>query len=261
MAQSMQLGFGQHDFQAELNGHLVQSRLPVRCGRRVRADGDCGYDSALANLEDGVIRQTISKMARDANMHMVEDIRKTIARFMATNKELHSLEGFKLCQISVRNEPENKGLSWKEYLNKVAFTKKDIDQLVLFCLAVFLGKDIMIANFPSNHSFLKPWDRICGQPEGWKIPATTPPLLLGGLRERHYEPLREMTPISGNVLCVACGTSSKSQAEHLYHSKTKDSLLSQLVLTPPPNQQSGPRCQRKTHHLSPAIHQRQHRRH
>ena len=223
MAFNLQVSSGYHDFQSEINEHLRRYGLPVRCGRRVRADGDCGYDSALANLEDGAIRQNISQRAKDANMHSVEDIRETIAHFMDTNKELHKLDMFIAYKAAVSNEAENRGLSWKDYLYKVAHTKKDADQLVLFSLAVFLGKDIMIANFPTQSTlFLKPWDRISGQPEGWPEPVTTPPLILGGLRERHFEPLREMPPIPGLESCMACGTSSESLQMHLAQAETKE---------------------------------------
>ena len=116
-------GAGYHDFQAEINQHLQRYGLPVRCGRRVRTDGDCGYDSVLANLEDGAIRQNISEMAKNANLHSVENLRETIALFMDTNKELQKLDMFIAYKEAVKNEPENKGLSWSEYLYKVAHTK------------------------------------------------------------------------------------------------------------------------------------------
>ena len=105
MASDQQLGFGHYDFQAELNGHLARHGLPVRCGRRVRADGDCGYDSVLANLEDGAIRQGISQRAKDADLFSVKEMRESVAHFMGTNKELQKLSGFKLLQIATKNDP------------------------------------------------------------------------------------------------------------------------------------------------------------
>ena len=196
MAFNLQHGPGWHDFQAEINGHLHQAGLPVGCGRGAEPDGDCFYDSVIAVLEDRAIRRNIAKRAK--NIHTIQDLRKAVAHFMETSKELRSVPLFKAYQVALNNEPESKGLTWKQYLHEVAFTKRYADQLVIFCTAVFLGKDIMIANFPSKSTlFLKPWDKISGQPEGWTEPVTAPPLIMAGLRERHFEPLRDMTPVPG----------------------------------------------------------------
>ena len=80
-----------HDFQEEINNFLQQYGLPVRCGRRVRTDGDCAYDSVLSVLEDRAIRQNISERAKNANLCSCEDFRIAIAQFMDTNKELQKL--------------------------------------------------------------------------------------------------------------------------------------------------------------------------
>ena len=80
MAQSFPLSV--HDFQVEMNKLLKDSGLQVVCSRRVATNGDCFYDTVLALLEDGAIRQNIAFRAKD--IHTVEDLRRAIAHFMKT---------------------------------------------------------------------------------------------------------------------------------------------------------------------------------
>ena len=219
MAFNIQHGPALHDFQAEINYHLRQAGLSMECGRGAEPDGDCFYDSVIAVLEDRAIRRNIAKRAK--NIHTIQDLRKAVAHFMDTSKELRSVPLFKAYQVALNNEPESKGLSWKQYLNEVAFTKRYADQLVIMCTAVFLGKDIFIANFPTKSTlFLKPWDKISGQPEGWTEPVTAPPLIIGYLRERHFEPLREIPSTSGEQACRGCGWKGASLIIHLTSAET-----------------------------------------
>ena len=85
-------------------------------------------------------------------------------------------------------------------------------------MAMFIGKDIMVAAFPSRHPFYRlmgPWEMSPGQPEGWPEAATAPPLIMANLRERHYEPLRYSPPTSGGGACKGCGEAARSLSEHL----------------------------------------------
>ena len=159
-----------HDLQAEVNQVLKACGLPLVCARRVAANGDCFFDTVLALLEDQVIRQKISFRAK--NIHTIKDLRRALANFMRTDPKFRRMfapnSTLEAQWVEVRDDPENKDLSWDQYLDAVANTRKYADQLVVVSMAMFIGKDIMVAAFPTRSAlFLNQWERSPGQPEGW----------------------------------------------------------------------------------------------
>ena len=211
-----------HDLQAEVNQLLRACGLPVVCARRVAANGDCFFDTVLALLEDAVIRQNIAFRAK--NIHTIRDLRKALACFMRTDPKFRRMfapnSTLEAQWVEVRDDPENKDLSWDQYLDAVANTRKYADQLVVVSMAMFIGKDIMVAAFPARHPFYRlmgPWEKSPGQPEGWEEAATTPPLIMANLRERHFEPLRDLPYTSVEQFCRGCGWRGKSLWGHLVH--------------------------------------------
>ena len=81
--------------QKDINTFLSDLGVPWRCGRRVKSDGNCFYDSVIANLEHSdAIRDTISERATDITN--VLSLKSKLLRFMEANRILHSCEPFSL---------------------------------------------------------------------------------------------------------------------------------------------------------------------
>ena len=200
-------GPGHHDFQAEINNYLHSEGLPLRCGRRVETNGHCYYDSILALFEDGLIRQALPERAQ--GIFTVPYFRRRLVTFIKTNKELQKVPMFIAYKEAVLKEKENRKFNgnWDRYLYEVATTEKWADQLTIFCTALFINKNIFLAKFPhATDTFYtfgkKPWDLISGKPEGWTDEVTSPPLILGYLRERHFEPLTDRDMPSPRQGCL-----------------------------------------------------------
>ena len=79
-------------FRIEINKYLVKLGLPYQCGRIVRTDGNCFYDSVFAFLEDPKIRRGINSRAKHITNY--KDLRFALAEFMETNETLHEIGTF-----------------------------------------------------------------------------------------------------------------------------------------------------------------------
>ena len=150
-----------------INDMLLGLGLPLECGRIVTTNGSCFYDSVLALLEDTEIKQSISSCAR--NITTFQELRLALANFMETNDDLHGLAQF---QIQKEITLASKNLTWPRYLLKIKEPNEWADELIVMCMAIFLGKDIMQVSSGSIKE--NPWYRIPGQIEGW--PALSPHL-------------------------------------------------------------------------------------
>ena len=155
-----------NQFRDNINKLLLSMNLPLECGRVVNTSGSCFYDSVLANIENPVIKQSIAFNAR--NVTSIQDLRLSLANFMEVNAMLHGLEQF---QVQRDFTLTDKKQTWTRYLATIRDPYGWADELVVMCMALFLGKDIM--QFSDRSVKTKPWSRIPGQVDGWPFPVTT----------------------------------------------------------------------------------------
>ena len=102
--------------QKDINTFLSELGVPWRCGRRIKSDGNCFYDSVIANLEHSdAIRKTISERAK--NITDVVNLRSKLLAFMEANQILHSCEPFILQKRITLKDLDD--ISWEEYLTKM----------------------------------------------------------------------------------------------------------------------------------------------
>ena len=107
----------------------------------------------------------------------------------------------------------DKKLTWTRYLATIRDPYGWADELVVMCMALFLGKDIM--QFSDSSVKTKPWCVIPGQVDGWPFPVTTPPIIMGNCNPWHFEPLRYKPPLTREVACIGCGWTGKHLKSHL----------------------------------------------
>ena len=111
--------------QTQINNFLSQLAVSWRCGRGVKNDGNCFYDSVLANIEhNDEIRNTISERAK--NITDVRSLRSELLAFMETNHILHSCDPFILQQQTTLKDLG--GISWEEYLAKMKINGEWADE-------------------------------------------------------------------------------------------------------------------------------------
>ena len=210
-------------WQVSMNNMLISKGIPMKCGRVVNTSGHCWYDTCLAHCENDSFRKTVSKKA--SNIHDVSTFREDIAKFMGTNRNLHKLEAFKNCKISVLSAPDNANHTWKTYLTAVATTNKYADELVVLCTAIYFRKNILIASDHPSNAFMKNWEFVPGQPEGWSTPVQGAPFIIGHIDLTHYEALTELQPDSGEKSCYACGMILNDTLQHLKTSNKNCNLF------------------------------------
>ena len=90
------------------------------------------------------------------------------------------------------------------------------DELVIRCMALFLGKDIMQISKDSKKT--NPWYIIPGQVEGWPDSVTTPPLTIANINQLHFEPIEYKLSTMDKSTCIGCGWSGKILKNHLSQS-------------------------------------------
>ena len=130
----------------------------------------------------------------------IQDLRLSLANFMEVNTMLHGLEQFQIQRDYILDE---KKLTWTRYLATIRNPTEWADELVVMCMALFLGKDIM--QFSDRAIKTNPWYRIPGLIVGWPFPVTTPPLIMGNCNPWHFEPLCYKPPLTGEVAFISCG--------------------------------------------------------
>ena len=176
------------------------------CRREVVVDGSCFYDSTLACTEDKAIAKTLAKRFFQLQREVREDpkfarllakmephlaavrvLRLALALFMERNETLHGLGWFKTYKAVTLAE---EGRSWEKYLDMVRYTNAYADQLIMVCMAMLCGKDIMQTgpDYPKSD----PWVQIPGKIDGWPYPTTKPDITIyhtgmGSLQ--HFEPI------------------------------------------------------------------------
>ena len=192
--------------QVTANEVMMRKGLNWVCRREVVVDGSCFYDSTLACTEDKAIAKTLAKRFFQLQREVREDpkfasflakmephlaevrvMRLAVALFMERNEILHGLGWFKTYKAVTLAE---EGRSWEKYLDRVRYTNAYADQLIMVCMAMLCGKDIMQTgpDYPKSD----PWVQIPGKIDGWPYPTTKPDITIyhtgmGSLQ--HFEPI------------------------------------------------------------------------
>ena len=116
------------------------------------------------------------------------------------------------------NTLKHMGLSWEAYLARIRTHYKDADDLAVWCMALFLGKDILQVSETSREEDGWWTSQFC---KDWPSPPTTPPLTIGYLNQRHFMALRRKPPITGDSQCEGCDWTGSKRGLGMHIGKTK----------------------------------------
>ena len=177
--------------------------MPFRVIRNSSTDGDCLYDSGIAVAwEDPNMKLTLPQRAQ--NVSDSRSLRKSLAKFMLTNPNLQTIPAFKIIKDVTMNDSRNKGLSWEQYLARMADTHEYADQLTCFCLALFCGKNIHMIDIEKTRKSDQTWITHNGSMNGWPEPLQPGrPITMAYFHySQHFMPIRPIRrkKLSGNAM-------------------------------------------------------------
>ena len=173
-----------HNFMQEVNNLLRDLQLPWRCVESVEPDGDCFFHAVFVQLKKPKIASSTHPRALGCRSSL--ELRECVIDWSRRQSGLKDIEGFKLIP------------DWDKYLDNMRKTGTWADQHIICLTAMFLGKNIILATDTCTKE--RPWHPIELPDESIY---THPPVTLGYLGERHFE------PIVRNVMdadeCLGCG--------------------------------------------------------
>ena len=186
-------------FMQEVNDLLEYLGLPWHCIGSVKPDGDCFFHAVIAQLQDQDILVKTHPRARRCKSSL--ELREAVVDWARSNPTLRDVEGFKVIK------------NWDKYLSDMRKSGEWADQHIICLTAMFMGKNILLATDTCTKE--RPWHPIELSEEG---PFTHPPITLGYLRQRHFEPIvRKPNNISE---CLGCGWSrGKTLRGHIAQSR------------------------------------------
>ena len=111
-----------------------------------------------------------------------------------------NIEGFKVIK------------NWDKYLHDMRKKGEWADQHIICLTAMFLGKNILLATDTNTKE--RPWHPIELPGNG---PFKYPPITLGYLRQRHFEPI--VRKAKNDDECLGCGWKGKSLRGHVVQSR------------------------------------------
>ena len=133
------------------------------------------------------------------------ELRQCVVDWARSQPALRNFEGFKMIP------------DWNKYLQDMRKTGKWADQHIICITAMFLGKNILLATDESTEE--RPWHPIELSEDG---PYTHPPITLGYLRQRHFEPIVRMQM---HDECLGCGWTGSSLRGHIVRTMKKCKLF------------------------------------
>ena len=189
----------QPNFMREVNQLLQELQLPWRVIKSVKPDGDCFFHAVFAQIQDPSIRLFTHPRALVCKSSL--ELRVCVVDWAKRQTHLKDVEGFKVIP------------NWNKYLEDMRKTGKWADQHIICITAMFLGKNILLATDTSTKE--RPWHPIEVAEDG---PYTHPPITLGYLRERHFEPIVR-NPKTEEEECQGCEWKGTSLRGHLVRTR------------------------------------------
>lgn len=188
----------QPNFMREVNDLLQFLQLPWHCTCPVKPDGDCFFHGVFAQLQSPEMFEKIHPRARNCKSSL--EIRQCVVDWAKANPAFKNIEGFKVIK------------NWDKYLDDMRKKGEWADQHIICLTAMFLGKNILLATDTNTKE--RPWNPIELPGDG---PFRYPPITLGYLGQRHFEPIVRKTK-SGDE-CLGCGWKGKSLRGHVVQSR------------------------------------------
>ena len=188
-------------------------KMPFLCTTSVSGDGSCLMYASLENLKYPEVQAGANMIGMDCHVN----VRKTVCKFLRTNKELQGLEAFQYMKnnaleelASRRNVPEG-SVTWSHYLEEMENdTACMADATFLQGMALYLGKDLLITS-PTNTPS-QPWTLVEATIEGTSFKSHGLPLTFFR-RNKHYDPIARLK--TETIGCRGCGEITEDISSHL----------------------------------------------
>ena len=157
-----------HDFKGEANAVLARLQIPYRCYHSITSDGtgNCFFAAVLYLMQLPEIKQSLPVGFPEINNS--HELRQFLISFIRDDIDLHNLEAFQL-QRHFLDRPFN------DWLTNMARDGTWADDFAIFCLALFLRKDIKLATDQSTTA--APWVNISATVAGSTFQSHGPQLL------------------------------------------------------------------------------------
>ena len=199
-------------FLPEVNELLERLDLPCKCGRTTIAGGSCFFHAVIDQLSLPGSRQKVSNRASTIPDYL--ELRREAIRFMATNRELHEIDKFIQKKVAIEETR-----TWESYLEWMSDPGTYVDFFTIWCTAIFLGKDIMLANNSPQAARQQPWTIVPGGYEDTCFESQQPPLTLAYLDDRHFQSLYALP--ESETRCRGCFWTGQSIRRHLCQPSVK----------------------------------------
>ena len=191
--------------QFEVNQVLKLLNLPYKCIKWVKPDGNCFFRAIIQLMHEEEVTSTF--LTSQSIMNHV-DLRRAVIRFMEENQALNEMESF-IQQKLVKEKKEG----WVKYLRRIGTDKIWADDFIIWCTALYIGKDILYAS--DENTIEAPWTLVPGYVNNTIFKSTFPPLTVAYLSQRHFEPIHHQPEDSQ---CHGCGKRGiKVILSHLNH--------------------------------------------
>ena len=197
------------DFIPEVKCLLRRLMLPFECHRITTADGNCFFHGLIDQFRRPGVKETLS--LRVAGITDYVTLRHDVLKFMQYDKDLQAVEGF----ITQKNNILQTGKTWKSYLSEMRQNGKDADEFLIWCTALFVGKDIMLASDSPQSTKETPWTKNPGTVEDSIFTSSYPPLTLAYLTQRHFQSIESWPPEENR--CIGCGWKGSRIRAHISH--------------------------------------------
>ena len=165
----------------EVNRVCERLKIAYRCVHSVSPDGNCFFNAIIWLMDRPGVRATLSRRSRKIFSPLA--LRTAVVKFVELNEKLHETEQFIVYKRAIEQSEE-----WLTYLRRMKKEGEYAQDLIIWVTALFIGKDIHQASDTSNAR--APWSTVSGSIEGTIFKATSPPLTVAYLSQRHYEPLK-----------------------------------------------------------------------
>ena len=191
--------------------------VPFMNMKSVPGDGNCLRYAVLWQLSHEYYQDGLSERALKAQIKCHKDLNAAVCDILES-EELQGTEALEIMKLSSiasldeRSDVPEESKTWEWYLQDMRKNPKSFaDETYVFATALFLGKDILIAD--ERNTADAPWRLYRGALPGTSFKSVGGPPLTLAFLERHYEPLSRLkTEESG---CRGCGAVVDDITAHL----------------------------------------------
>ena len=163
------------------------------------------------------VRESLTQRSKRIKGHLA--LRRGAVRFLQYNKALHELDSFQENKKIIERKE-----GWLNYLKRMKQDGEWADDFIIWCTALFLGKNILSAGDTNGKD--APWTLVPGYRDNTVFESTLPPLTVAYLSQRHYEPIESQT--NEPLECLGCGMRVKQSILRHLSNKATDKKLCTL---------------------------------